>query len=72
MYGLFKITFDGYVFEELVCVSKSKEKLEDYYTNSTMGDIDRRYVLVDNKESEKNICQKIDINHYVIIKVIVI
>jgi len=31
MYGLFKISFDYYAWEHLVCVSDSKEKLEQRY-----------------------------------------
>lgn len=33
LYGLFEYTYDWYEWEELVVVSKSKEKLEKYYEN---------------------------------------
>lgn len=64
MFGLFKISFDYYAWEDLVCVSAVKESLEKFYKEN-IGD----YPLYNKEKSDEIKEGRSEEYHYVILEV---
>lgn len=65
MYGLFRISFDYYCWEDLICVSAVYENLERYYSENAT-----RYPLYSEEQSEKIKSGRTEEFHYVIKEVL--
>jgi len=65
MYGLFKLTFDYYCWEDLIVVSAVKENLVSYYDKINDG-----YPLISKQESLEIKESRSDVFHYVILDVL--
>ena len=64
MYVLERVSFDYYAWHDAICVSESKEKLEDYHRENVSD-----YPLYD-KEKSFDICQgRSEEYHYTIIEI---
>lgn len=64
MYGLFRISYDYYKFEDLVCISDEKNKLKKYYKT-----ISPSSPLLKRKESNLITDLGTEKEHYVILKI---
>jgi len=65
MYGLFKLTFDYYCWEDLIVVSAVKENLVSHYDKINDG-----YPLISKQESLEIKESRSEVFHYVILDVL--